>query len=358
MTVTFIGRSRSSSVPGATTTRPSGLSRSLAILATSFDEPMPTDAVSPPVTSCRVAQSSAAPRHARPSRSSGGRRRPGRRTPRRARAARPAATDSRSTSITCCSSRGRHRSGRSGTPRAGTAPGPHGSTSPSGRRTRGPRTTPWRPRRGPRCRRRRPACRAATACRAARRQAKKASRSTCRIVASLRIGRYQEDRRPYFVHHRSRRPPGSTGRDAGRDCPSRHPGRGGRPCGQRHPMTPATARGPADLPRGSSRACLGFLPEQSLVLLTVGAPGTASMPASTCRPRRDDDVAELIEVLLAPAAQRVATWRCRLRRRRTVAGRRRHVAVTRVRRRGHRRASTCCAPTTDAGAACRRGRRP
>ena len=38
-----------SSVPGATTVRPSGLSSSEAILATSLEEPMPTDAVRPPV---------------------------------------------------------------------------------------------------------------------------------------------------------------------------------------------------------------------------------------------------------------------------------------------------------------------
>ena len=51
MTVTCIGRSRSCSVPGATTTRPSGLSRSLATLAMNLELPMPTDAVSPPVAS-------------------------------------------------------------------------------------------------------------------------------------------------------------------------------------------------------------------------------------------------------------------------------------------------------------------
>ena len=44
-------RSRSTSVPAGTTTAPSGLSSSLAIFATSFDVAMPTDAVSPPVTS-------------------------------------------------------------------------------------------------------------------------------------------------------------------------------------------------------------------------------------------------------------------------------------------------------------------
>ena len=51
MTPTLIGRSRSCSVPGGTTTRPSGLSRSLAILATSLEEAMPTEPQSPPVTS-------------------------------------------------------------------------------------------------------------------------------------------------------------------------------------------------------------------------------------------------------------------------------------------------------------------
>jgi hypothetical protein len=38
-------------VPGGTTTSPSGLSRSLAIFATSFDEATPTEPHSPPVTS-------------------------------------------------------------------------------------------------------------------------------------------------------------------------------------------------------------------------------------------------------------------------------------------------------------------
>ena len=55
ITVTCIGRSRSRSVPGATTTRPSGLSRSLATLAMNFDVPMPTEAVSPPVASATPA---------------------------------------------------------------------------------------------------------------------------------------------------------------------------------------------------------------------------------------------------------------------------------------------------------------
>jgi hypothetical protein len=38
-------------MPGATTTNPSGLSRSLAIFAISFEVPMPTDPAMPPVTS-------------------------------------------------------------------------------------------------------------------------------------------------------------------------------------------------------------------------------------------------------------------------------------------------------------------
>ena len=41
ITVTCIGRSRSISVPGGTTTSPSGLSRSLATLAMNFDVPTP-----------------------------------------------------------------------------------------------------------------------------------------------------------------------------------------------------------------------------------------------------------------------------------------------------------------------------
>ena len=60
MTVTCIGRSSSTSVPALTTTRPSGLSRSLATLAMNFDVPIPTEAVSPPVTSRTVARTSSA----------------------------------------------------------------------------------------------------------------------------------------------------------------------------------------------------------------------------------------------------------------------------------------------------------
>ena len=91
MTVTCIGRSRSCSMPGATTTRPSGLSRSLAILAISFEEPMPTEPVTPPVTSSTRSLSSRAERADRGDASGRAGRRPrGRRTPRRARAARPA----------------------------------------------------------------------------------------------------------------------------------------------------------------------------------------------------------------------------------------------------------------------------
>ena len=58
ITLTLIGRSRSRSVPGGTTTRPSGLSRSEAILAMNFEEPRPTDAVSPPVASATRARRS------------------------------------------------------------------------------------------------------------------------------------------------------------------------------------------------------------------------------------------------------------------------------------------------------------
>ena len=60
MTVTCIGRSSSTSVPGGTTTSPSGLSRSLATLAMNFEVPIPTDAVSPPVTSTIRSRSSSA----------------------------------------------------------------------------------------------------------------------------------------------------------------------------------------------------------------------------------------------------------------------------------------------------------
>ena len=47
-------------MPGATTTSPSGLSRSLATLATNFELATPTDAVSPPVTSCTRSRRSSA----------------------------------------------------------------------------------------------------------------------------------------------------------------------------------------------------------------------------------------------------------------------------------------------------------
>ncbi len=47
-------------MPGATTVRPSGFSSSLATLAMNFELPMPTDAVSPPVTSVTRRRSSSA----------------------------------------------------------------------------------------------------------------------------------------------------------------------------------------------------------------------------------------------------------------------------------------------------------
>ena len=98
ITVTCIGRSRSCSVPGATTTRPSGLSRSLATLAMNFEVPMPTDAVSPPVTSWTRGRSSLGDAGApSPPRGRAGRPRRGRRTPRRATAAPPAARPRAST---------------------------------------------------------------------------------------------------------------------------------------------------------------------------------------------------------------------------------------------------------------------
>ena len=49
-------------MPGETTTSPSGLSISLATLAMNFEDPMPTEAVSPPVTSATAARSSSAAR--------------------------------------------------------------------------------------------------------------------------------------------------------------------------------------------------------------------------------------------------------------------------------------------------------
>ena len=47
-------------MPGGTTTSPSGLSRSLATFAMNFEVPIPTEAVSPPVTSVTRDRSSSA----------------------------------------------------------------------------------------------------------------------------------------------------------------------------------------------------------------------------------------------------------------------------------------------------------
>ena len=171
ITVTCIGRSRSCSVPGGTTTSPSGFSRSLATLAMNFEVPMPTDAVSPPVdlgdTGPQLLGDARSPRHVevgqvgraqvdeglvqRERLDQGGERRAAAPSPPR----------------WCPGRRGSDRRGR---PRAGSAPGPPASTWPSGRRTGGPRRTPSPPRPGRRRRRRPPACRAGTACRAARRR--------------------------------------------------------------------------------------------------------------------------------------------------------------------------------------------
>ncbi len=169
MTVTCIGRSSSCSVPGGTTTRPSGLSRSLATLAMNFEVPIPTAG----------GQAAGGLGHAGAQLlGEGGHGRhvevgePGRLEVDEglveATAARPAGRPRAAAPSPRRWRRGRRGTGRSGTPRAGSATGPRGSTWPSGRRTCAPRRTPWRRRRGRRRRRPRPACRAATACRAAR----------------------------------------------------------------------------------------------------------------------------------------------------------------------------------------------
>ena len=91
--VTGRGCSTSSSSPVATTTRPSGLSRSEPILAISFEVPTPTEPVTPPVAaairSFSRGPSAVTPVHRQVERR---RRPPGRRRPRRATPARPAAT--------------------------------------------------------------------------------------------------------------------------------------------------------------------------------------------------------------------------------------------------------------------------
>ena len=119
MTVTCIGRSSSCSHPGATTTSPSGLSRSLATLAMNFDVPIPTEAVSPPVTSrtrCRSCSPTRAP--SRPRGRAGQRREVDEGLVERERL--DQGETSRSAAITARLVSCRRGSGRRGTPRAGT----------------------------------------------------------------------------------------------------------------------------------------------------------------------------------------------------------------------------------------------
>ena len=169
ITETCIGRSRSISVPGGTTTRPSGLSRSLATLAMNFDVPTPDRR--------RQAAGHLGDLRAQPLGERGDGRRSRGRQPGRGQVDEGLVERQRLDQRRGVAQHrhhpsrwrpGRRGTGRSGRPRAGTATAPRGSTWPTGRRTSGLRTTPWRPRRARRRRRPRRACRAATACRAAR----------------------------------------------------------------------------------------------------------------------------------------------------------------------------------------------
>ncbi len=139
---------------------------------------------------------------------------------------------------------------------------PRGSTSPSAPRRRAPRRTPSPPRRGRRPRPRRPACRAATACRAAPRRRR--TRPGRRGGSSVRSARPHDARRhptPVPVPSRARRP---------RRPPTRGTGLADR--GVRAARVVAMtdlptvrATGPADL-LALVPGFLGFHPEDSVVL--------------------------------------------------------------------------------------------
>ncbi len=131
---------------GRTTTRPSGLRRSEAILATSLLGATPTDAVSPVRSRTRrlISRATCSPS-------------PSERMP--AVTSRNASSTTRPRSARCVAARRPHRD---------SVAAPRARASPSARRSGVPRSSPRPRRRDPRCRRRSPAGRAATDRRAAR----------------------------------------------------------------------------------------------------------------------------------------------------------------------------------------------
>ena len=150
---------------------------------------------------------------------------------------------------------------------------PRGSTSPSARRTPAPRTTRWRPRRGRRPRRPRPACRAATACRAARRRRR--TRPGRRGGSSGRRSSPRGAEEPgdaLGTHSSCRAGPGAAF-PMGTPSPAARSARSAATRAARWlPMTEPktlTVRTPEDI-LALVPYVLGFTPEDSVVLLTAG----------------------------------------------------------------------------------------
>ena len=287
ITVTCIGRSRSSSVPAATTTSPSGLSRSEATLATNFEDATPTDAVSPPVTSVTRARTCSASARTDVLVV---RREPGdgeidERLVERERLDQ-GRDRSRRTAITCLAGVAvgvetrveERRVGAAGPRLAGRHRRAHAvATGLVGRGGRRPRA---RPRRRPR-----PACRAATACRAARRRRRRrrgpgasptrpdACGATYRRPPTVRRGAPD---RPLTVHSVILGQLRSTG------C-RRTRGSASAPPGTVAPMTTTlTARRPEDL-LAAVPVVLGFRPARLPRHAHLRRGARASTPASTCR---------------------------------------------------------------------------
>ena len=278
---------------GGTTTRPSGLSRSLATLAMNLEVPTPTEAVSPPVASRHPRPQPLGERGHASGTSGSGRSARGQvdeglverqRLDQRRDLAQQRPSRSRWP-------RGRRRSGRTGTRRAGTGAAPRGSTWPSGRRRPAPRRTRSPPRRGPRRRRRRPACHAATACRAARRRRRtrpgrgagpRRSHASAAVPTghAARIPR-RWDRRPRTAH-RPAPVPRPVHRHPVRPAAERAVGRGPMVVMNAHRSPTLVARTPEDL-LAMVPVVLGFRPQESVVMLTFDARPGPSMPGSTCR---------------------------------------------------------------------------
>ena len=180
--------------------------------------------------------------------------------------------------------------------------GPRGSTSPSARRTSAPRRTPWPPRRDRRCRPPRRACRAGTACPAARPR----RRTRPGPGGGPRPGRARPHRtaphRPSAAAHRRARRAGSPQAGAAR------PGDVG-PRGERrvhdhhsgHPSLPPqvlTFRTPEDV-LAAVPVLLGFEPSDSVVMLTFG--GRETFHARIDMPAADRQLDEAVDLLLEPA---------------------------------------------------------